>query len=67
MYLLLFTCVMSFYFLFLIALPGFQNLSSLPGIRPAPSAVKAQSPNHWDCQGILFSVFCYVGLQVLWL
>ena len=39
-----------------------QGISSQPGIKPEPSAVKAQSPNHWTT-GEFPSVTTYVCMD----
>ena len=43
-----------FFFLILTTPHGMQDLSSLPGIRPSPSAVEVQSLNHWTAGEVRF-------------
>ena len=43
------------FFLKILTTPhGMQDLSSLPGIRPSPSAVEVQSLNHWTAGEVRF-------------
>ena len=39
-----------FFFLFLAALRGMQDLSSLTRDKPVPPSVEAQSLNHWTAR-----------------
>ena len=40
-----------FFNFFFLAVPhGMLDLSSRPGIEPAPRAVEARSPNHWTAR-----------------
>ena len=48
---------------------GLRDLRSWPGIEPGPSAVKAQSPNHWTAREFLALCFCWTctALECCWL